>query len=107
MQSQCEIEAVDACRLQNHFGVKAVPGDHSDEFFVTLRFVRKIERIRSLSTVIDDHGEDLGTDIDPDMVEFQWVPLFVYTGTRSPDPETSPTRLVNSGSWASDTLRHG
>ena len=107
MQSQCEIQAVDPRGLENHLGVEAIPGGHPDQLLMARRVVRKVERFGSVSLVIHDHGKDLGTDIDPDMVELQWFLLFVHNGTRSPDPETSPTRLVNPGSWASDTLRHG
>ena len=49
----------------------------TDEFLVTARVVGKIERLGSLSLVIHDHGEGLGTDIDLDMIELQWSLLFV------------------------------
>ena len=53
-----------------------MPG-HADQLRMTHRVVGKIERFRSLSLVIHDHGEGLGTDIDPDMIELQWSLLFV------------------------------
>ena len=60
----------------------------------------------NIRLTIDDLRRGLGADIDANMIEFHGLPFVVYNDDRSPDPEPSPTRLVNPGTWTLDSPRY-
>ena len=106
MKGEGQVEAVNARGLQNYPCMETLFGNHADQFLVTRCIVRQINRLSSHSLMIDDRGEGLRADIESDMMKLFKNSLLVYPLSGFPDPASSPTRLVNPGSRASDTLRH-
>ncbi len=107
VQGKRQVKAVVPGRLEDDTGVSALLRNHANQPVVPLGIVDQIEGLRSFAFLIDDRGEGLRADIDSDIVPLFQGFLLVYTERGLPDPESSPTRLVNPGSRASDTPRRG
>ncbi len=109
MQRERQVEAVVTSRLQNDTCESPALGDDRDELAVADTIIGKLELGTSLILLLDYDRKRLGADIDSHEADLllQILLMLYYNDHRFPDPAPSPTRLVNAGSRASDTPRHG
>ena len=105
VQGQGQVEAVDAGGFQADAGRTAPPGEQAAQLAMPGRRVVHAGLLAGLPRNLVRDGERIGADIDPDLHLLAHRVLPWYGALRSPDPEPSPTDLVDAGSRASDTPR--